>query len=289
MSLPTFVVAGAQKCGTTTLHRMLRQHPQVFMSRTKELHFFDHHWDEGIDWYSSHFRPHRTYVPPRRRQVHAGESTPTYMYDPQACERMRKTLPDVRVVIILRDPTKRAYSHYWHSRRKGLERVESFEKALEREQARVARDGLRRRARFSYVRRGEYIDQIGALESAYGRDRLHVILLDDLVADHVAVLTSLFGFLGIKTSRARRIGARQANPGRPAMGAAALTASPPGALVTADPGDDDEGEEVDDRQATPMTVYPPMIAETREMLAAYYRPFNDRLAAWLGRDLSHWG
>ena len=97
MPLPTLVIAGAQKCGTSTLHGLLRDHPQVFMSRPKEVHFFDRHWTRGLDWYSSQFTPARAHV-------HAGESTPLYTYDAEARQRMVETLPRASIIVVLRDP-----------------------------------------------------------------------------------------------------------------------------------------------------------------------------------------
>jgi Sulfotransferase domain len=280
MSLPTFVIAGAQKCGTTTLHQLVRRHPQVFMSTPKEVHFFDWHWDKGLDWYSAHFAP-------KPKHVHAGESSPTYMYDPETRERMIKTLPDAQVVVILRDPTERAYSHYWHSRRKGTEKIPSFEEALEREHRRVRSANVRTRARYSYLDRGHYIDQIEALEAAYGRDRLHVMLLEDLVADQESALAGLFSFLGVTTKPAARIEPRKANAWRP--GKVAVAAGQPGPSAAPAAVAEAAAAEEDDEPVPPSAGYPSISAETRERLATYYRPYNERLEAWLGRDLSHWG
>ena len=120
MPFPTFVVAGAQKCGTSTLHSLLQDHPHVLMSRPKELHFFDRHWERGLDWYASQFTPG-----PDHQQF--GESTPVYMYDAVGRQRMIETLPEARIVVILRDPIKRAYSHYRQYRNTEREPAPTFE------------------------------------------------------------------------------------------------------------------------------------------------------------------
>ena len=101
MPLPTFVIVGAQKCGTSTLAATLRRHPQVFMSRPKELHYFDRQYAEGLEWYERQFTP-------REGQIAWGEATPVYMYDPEARSRLSEALPATTVVVTLRDPTKRA-------------------------------------------------------------------------------------------------------------------------------------------------------------------------------------
>ena len=92
MPLPDFVVVGAQKAGTTSLYRMLRKHPQIHMPRTKELHFFDVHWDKGVEWYSEQFTPGRW-------EWRRGEATPYYLYRPMVRERMLQVLPKARLVV----------------------------------------------------------------------------------------------------------------------------------------------------------------------------------------------
>lgn len=254
MPLPTLVIAGAQKCGTSTLHRLLRSHPQVSMSVPKEVHFFDRHWDRGLDWYSARFTP----MP---EHAHAGESTPIYLYSSTARERMMQTLPDAKVVVALRDPVKRAYSHYWHSKRLDNDEAASFEEALDLEPSRLeARRGLSK-ARYSYLDRGHYIDQLLALEKTYGPDQLQIILLEDLIADRVTCLERLFGFLDISTEPASTIKEQWKNRYRIGAG--------------------------ESESAKPV-AYPPMTPETRKRLVEHYQPYNDRLAEWLGRDLSDW-
>ena len=244
MALPTFLLAGAQRCGTTTMYRLLKRHPAIFLSRPKELHFFDMKWERGLDWYEQQFTPR-----PQHKQL--GEATPIYMYDGPARERMIQTLPDVQLLIMLRNPVDRAYSHYLHMRARGHENSETFEAAIADEDERLGKNTRAARRRFSYVDRGHFIGQLEALEQAYGRDRMHVMLLEDLKADRVATLEGAFRFLNVDVAPAHVIEEKWAN-----------------------------------RQ--PQSVEKPMRAETRGVLAERYRPSNERLGAWLGRDLSHW-
>ncbi|MDP3894822.1 sulfotransferase domain-containing protein [Nocardioides sp.] len=252
MPLPTFVILGAQKCGTSTLTATLRQHPQVSMSRPKELHFFDRHHQRGLEWYADQFTP-------KPGETAIGEATPVYLYDAEARHRMDQMLPGARTVVILRDPIKRAYSHFWHSRRNEFEAVDSFEQALALEPARLASGNRSDRIRFSYTDRGHYIDQLLAVEQARGRDTMLVLLLDDLAGDRVPTLERLFGFIDVDPGQAATLPERWTNRYR----------------VAAAPG------------AKPEPVaYPPMRPETRAMLKETFRESNDRLAAWLGRELS---
>lgn len=263
MPLPTFVIVGAQKCGTTSLHRMLRQHPQVHMSRTKELHFFDRHFDRGRDWYAAQFTP-------TRQHRHSGETTPSYMYLEDARKRLIATLPDAKIVMILRNPIDRAYSHYWHDVRR-LEQKrrtqpvpESFEAALAQERPALmpqpAGAGGDAAGQLSYLGRGEYLDQIEPFAAAYGRDRLHVMLLEDLLADRTAALRGLFRFLGVRKRQAESVREVHVNRYR---------------------RPDESGQ-------VKAAEYRPMGPETRAVLVEHFTPHNERLGAWLGRDLSHW-
>ncbi len=252
MPLPTFVIAGAQKCGTSSLGATLRRHPQAYVAPGKELHFFNRDHGQGLDAYAERFTPaphHRAW----------GEATPAYIYDADARRRMCEALPEARIVVILRDPVQRAYSHYWHSRRIKVERLDTFEAALDAEPARLTgTPGARMHG--SYVDRGHYIDQLESLTAQHDPGLVHVMLFDDLKGDRTAALRGLFGFLGIDEEPADSIEEQWKNRYR----------------VRTDGG-----------KPVP-TSYPPLDPETRARLVEHFGPSNARLATWLGRDLSAW-
>ncbi|MCA9186973.1 MAG: sulfotransferase domain-containing protein [Pirellulaceae bacterium] len=142
--LPDFLIVGAQKCGTTSLHGQLIQHPLIASSTVKEVHYFDLNYGEGIEWYRAHF-PLASQVKQRPwhdgsvfRQL-TGEASPYYIYHPYAMERIAEDLPGVKIVVMLRHPVDRAYSSYHHQVRKGRE-TETFETAIELEAERLAAD-----------------------------------------------------------------------------------------------------------------------------------------------------
>jgi hypothetical protein len=250
MPLPTMRVAGVQKCGTDTIRTALSLHPEIWMTRQKEIHFFDRHFARGVDWYSKHFHP-------KSRHSHFGEATPDYIHDPETRGRLTDTLPDTKLIIILRDPVDRAYSAYWHITRRGWE-DKSFEEAMELEAERTSSPRRRERSRFNYVGRGHYIDTLLSLEEKLGRDHLHVVLLDDMKADQAATLEAVFKFLDIDPEPAHTIPEQWRNKPR-----------------VYDP---ELGKKVG-------TQYPPMDPETRAGLAKVYQDSNRRLGEWLGRDL----
>jgi len=112
MRLPTFLIPGAPKCGSTTLFRWLQSHPDVFMPERKEPNFFGQNWDKGLAWYADFFAEAGD-----RRAV--GECSVWTMGQAEAPARVRATIPDVRLVFLLRDPARRAWSEYWFRRQRG--------------------------------------------------------------------------------------------------------------------------------------------------------------------------
>lgn len=252
MPLPTFIIAGSQKCGTTSLAATLRQHRQVHVPRPKEVHFFDHHFARGPEWYAEQFSP-------RDHHLQVGEATPSYLDHPVAGQRLARTLPDARIVILLRNPVDRAYSHYWHRRRLGGEPLETFEEAVAAEPGRRAAAQRFAYLRHAYVERGHYIDRIEQFVAWQGRDRVHVLLLEDLVAQPRPTLRELLRFLDVNPKPARRMTFGQRNTYRSG-----------------------EAREAD------RASYPPMAPRTRAELSEQYAGSNARLAAFLDRDLSSW-
>lgn len=254
MPLPTFVIAGAQKCGTTTLADTFRRHRQILISRPKELHYFNyHHLHHDLDWYADQFP-----IEPKHKAW--GEGTPLYLFDAEARERMVKALPDAKFIVMLRDPASRAYSHYWHNINKGHRPDDSFEQALDREPERLAHGSAWEQKHLTYMERGKYIDQLLALEESVGRDRIRIHLLEDLKTDRVETLRSLFEWLGVRAKRAEEIPEQWTNKA----------------------GIEHPGKVYEDRP------YPPMDPQTRARLVEVFRPYNDRLGDYLGRDLSYW-
>ncbi|MCC5897964.1 MAG: sulfotransferase [Phormidium sp. BM_Day4_Bin.17] len=104
-----FTVIGAQKTGTSSLYYYLEEHPDIALSIKKELHFWSLHYQKGKDWYLSHFLP----IPEGKSWV-TGEASPTYLNSPKAAERMYRAFPEMKLIVLLRNPVDRAISHYHH-------------------------------------------------------------------------------------------------------------------------------------------------------------------------------
>ena len=127
--LPQAVILGAQKSGTSSLHYYLVQHPGVVAPLRKEVHYFDLNLARGEAWYRAHFgldgEPGVSI-----------DSSPYYLYHPVVPARLHALLPGARLIVLLRDPVRRAYSHYWHERDKGRESL-AFEDAVAAEAERL--------------------------------------------------------------------------------------------------------------------------------------------------------
>ena len=174
--LPTFIGIGAQRAGTTWAYNCLAQHPQVYMSEKKELHFFYAHYERGLDWYAGHFAS-------AGHATARGEISPDYMYSREALANIARDLPGVRVFAILRNPIDRAISAYAlrQERNQGM----SFGEACRRFPA--------------LIDRGLYCRHLDVVAEYFPAERRKVLLYDDLVARPGAFLDELYSFVGVST------------------------------------------------------------------------------------------
>src|SRR5690606_20854753 len=135
--LPDFIILGAQKAGTTTIYDNLVKHPDVKPCDIKEVHFFDRNWLKAANWYRAHF-PLRTgkEADGNPGKWITGDGSPYYLFHPQVPARVKQICPSSRLIVILREPVERAYSHYQHEKRKDREPL-SFEDAIATEEQRL--------------------------------------------------------------------------------------------------------------------------------------------------------
>ena len=201
--LPDFIVIGAAKSGTTSLYGALIDHPFVMpcvtrdehFLNTKEVRFFDYNFYRGPDWYRSHFpseRTRREFEFEHGRPFLTGEASPSYISNYWAPRRMRKLLPEAKLVAVLRNPVDRAYSQFQMSRRQGLEEIESFEEAAAAEEERLRPEVARMAAdprynswdfgAWSYLARSRYAEQLERWLGLFPRDQFLFIKAEDLFA-----------------------------------------------------------------------------------------------------------
>jgi len=254
--LPSLLIIGTQRGGTTSLYEYLSRHPDVVPPLGKELQYFSVEHQRGEAWYRAHFPTQREVE--RRRQRGADclvfEASPYYLFHPHAARRAAATVPGAKLIALLRDPVERAYSHYAHTRQRGLEPL-SFEDAVAAEPERLAGEVERMQADptyqsrahriWSYVSRGRYAPQLAEWLAHFPRPQLLVLRSEDLFADPGAVYGRVLDFLGLRPH--------------------ALAAYP---------------------AYTRRQAGPPLGADTRADLREEFRPDVERLTAIVGAPMS---
>ena len=193
---PNFLVVGAAKAGTTSLHDFLGQHPQIFMSANKEPHYFVRgyglkDWDQYLELFQD-----------ATTQKAIGESSTLYLCCEESAEWIKSALGDVKIIIILRDPARRAFSLYGWMLREGHEDAATFTEALRREPARLADPEFHRHAPqffvdYLYFTTGLYAAQVSRFLEIFGRDRVKIFLFEDFTRRPLDVCREIFQFLGV--------------------------------------------------------------------------------------------
>lgn len=191
---PDLFVAGAPRCGTSSIWGYLDQHPQIFMSRLKEPHFFSDVTPRFVPSVSDEGTYLRLFDGAAPGQLR-GEASPTYLLSPRAAERIARVNPHARIVVVLRNPVARAYSAYWHSVRYGGE-TRPFLEAI---RATPTASGRRR-----YLTAGLYSEQVEPYLETFGEGLL-VLFQEELAADTRGELRRILEFLGVDASVADRI------------------------------------------------------------------------------------
>jgi hypothetical protein len=246
--LPAFLILGVQRGGTTSLYDYLTNHPRIVRAKRKEVHFFDLFYERGIDWYRSQF----PWTLRLRRGAITGDASPYYLFHPAVPQRVAEHLPDVKLIVLLRDPVDRAFSHYQLARRRGWESL-SFAEAIRAEPERLAGEAEKlfdpayvsfNHQNLSYVARGVYIDQILAWTKHFPVERFLFMQSEDLYRDPRATFHRTLDFLGMPAIELLTYAHRN-------LGGYEEAIEP----------------------------------EVRSQLQAFYRPHNERLYDFLGVDL----
>ena len=215
---PDFVVIGTQRGGTTSLHAYLAAHPQVTLPRTKELHYFTDRFARGREWYLGQF-PERVPVFGR-----TGEATPYALFHPLAPDRLRATAPDAKLIVLLRNPVDRAYSHYLMEHARGDEPLD-FAAALAAEPERLAGEEAHLLAdpdyvswshkHFSYLVRGDYAPQLARWFAPFPREQFLILRSEDLYADPAATYGRVLDFLDLEPAGSPSFTAHNRTEGPP--------------------------------------------------------------------------
>lgn len=258
--LPDFVIIGTQRGGTTSLYNYLAEHPCIGAASIKEVHFFDTpHYKQGLAWYRAHFPSlvQKYHMQQWQKQAFiTGEASPYYLFHPYAARRMAQVLPQVKLIVMLRNPVDRAYSHFYHEVAGGHEKLSSFEEAIEREEERLAGEPEKLRddeyyasfthRHYSYLARGKYAEQLETWMSLYPKEQLLILKSEDFYTHTASIYRQTLAFLNLADVRSWR--------------------------------------QMKEFQHYNTTTPPKMNTATRKRLIAYFEPYNAHLYKFLGRD-----
>jgi hypothetical protein len=208
-AMPDFIVIGAQKSGTSSMFVYLKQHPQILRPVFKEPYYFDRHYDRGLAWYGRNFPARATVERLNDRHARAHltfEATATYVFDARVPERIAREVETRKFIALLRDPTDRAISAYWHARRMGLE-SRSLEEALKIDLERYEGEKAFEEGRGpeppgppprpTYLRRGIYHEAVSRWQRLFPPENLLLIQSETMFADPRHVMAQVFEFLGL--------------------------------------------------------------------------------------------
>ncbi|MGH7941137.1 MAG: sulfotransferase family protein [Limisphaerales bacterium] len=297
---PDFFVVGAPKCGTTALAQYLARHPKIYMPR-KEMHFFGSDLHFGPNFYRRNRQAYLDEFAQGNDRARVGEASVWYLFSMNAAAEIKAFSPEASIIILLRNPVFMLYSLYYQFLFDGNEYLLSFEEALEAEHDRCMGRRIGRLTYLSealaYRSTARFTDQVRRYFDIFGRERVHVIIYDDLAADTAGAYRGTLEFLGV--------------PGCPCLpesevvGNSSVRSSALRAVLN-DPLV--RGTAIALRRWLPPPLFrmiqkagtgvislnqcaakrPPMSPAIRLSLQREFAPEVERLSALLGRDLTHW-
>ena len=250
--MPNFIIIGAQKCGTTSLFEYLTQHPLVLPPIKKEIGFFDFRQYQGLGWYRSHFPSYFSKL--FKLKAITGEASTGYICHPHAPRRIAEVVPQVKLIVLLRNPVDRAYSHYLHTVRIGKEPL-SFEQAIAKEDERLP--GVNAKMLedenyynpnyryYSYLSRGNYLEQLKPWFSRFERQQFLILSSEEFYADPAKTYQTTLDFLELPAWKLKMY-------------------------------------ETYNRSQKKQQ----MLSSTKERLVKHFKPSNERLYEYLGRSFN---
>ena len=266
--IPSFLVIGGQRCGSSWIHKCLHEHPQVFTADPKEVHFFNRNYDEGEQWYRAHFHPspeHKAW----------GEVTPDYIAHHETPERIASLCPNARLVAILREPIERAHSIYRLQMGTKMNYA-SFEEAIEE--------------RPDILEHGLYAQHLENWYKHFHADQILVMLYEDLIQSESNTIAQIFAHIGVDESY------RPSWIGKPCNTALMPKLRARLSSVGLDPlvkvvGRSPIGDHIRTRVKKKKLTSDPLSKirrKTVEQLTEYYSEPNTQLRKMLGRELDGW-
>lgn len=256
--LPDFIIIGVARAGTTSLYNYLIEHPNIAPASRKEVHFFDYNFQKGMAWYRGQF-PYsiqKYFVESiQKKDFITGEASPYYIFHPNAGKRLVQFVPNARLIVLLRNPIERAFSHYCWEVGWGDEKL-SFEDAIacEEERIKVGEEKLAshyifNHQHYSYLARGLYADQLESWFSLFPREQFLILKSEDMYVDPAGIFKQTIAFLNVPFSEPKALKKEYKQYNKP-------------------------------KYVPPKKIDP----ELRKHLVEYFEPHNARLYQLLGRD-----
>ena len=253
-TLPDFIVIGGTRSGGMTLTKYIQEHPSVYVSRN--VHFFEFIASNNVNWYKRHFPSYiykKKFLRKNKQKLVVGESTGTYLFHPDIPKRIKNILPNVKLIVMLRNPVVSSYSKYNHYKNEGLE-LNSFEDAIKMEIKRIDilkqnnelksnNPDFNNNVNFHYLRHGHYAEKLKNWLKVFPRNQIHMVVNDEFNADLDKTVEETFSFLGLPNHKTKN------------------------------------------RIKHSVGKYPKLQESTKEFLIDYFKPHNEELYEILGRKL----
>ena len=204
-SLPDFIIIGTARSGSTSLYYNICQHPCVLSAAYDELGFFDSNFHLGLNWYRSLFPTifSKWIVKQKKQFAITGEDTPFYIWNPLVAKRILKIIPNIKLIVLFRNPVDRAYSNYHLGVRAGSEKL-SFEDAIQMELKKldkindeIEQDVDKYTTPRSYIAKGFYADQLKVWLELFSSEQLMIVSTEDLESNPQKTLDRIYNFLKI--------------------------------------------------------------------------------------------
>lgn len=196
--LPDYLIIGTQKGGTYSLYNYILQHPYAYTAHTKEICFFDRYFYRKETWYRANFptKFQKFFAKIKNGGFITGEATHDYIFHNVVPARVKKVLPNVKLIVSLRNPTDRAYSQYIMRKKGGYEKL-SFEDAIKIHDSRIQKSWWHHQ-RFAYLKRGIYVDELEHWFNYFPRKQFFIIETKELENSPHETYKKLCNFLEIK-------------------------------------------------------------------------------------------
>ena len=275
-TLPTFLICGAQKAGTTALYSALQRHPDVCMSRPKETEFFSWRFDRGWEWFGTKFAHYNG-------EAAIGEASTRTMPTPQAPERICERLPKARLIFVLRDPVERAHSAFWFYVSTGILPAGTDFSTFIRNEGHPLRHEI--------IQYGQYEKHLRRFKNYFNEDQLLVLPYADLRENATSLVHAVNEFIGVAPQEQPNSSVKKRNvtqhPSVAFAWAKGIWKSVQAGLHTVAPGIEDTLRKQSKRLLLRGTR-PPLSGEDVQYLYEIYRPTVEAMQLETNLDFSYW-